>query len=221
MQVAVAFDVGKIFLSQAVSPEQSVNLSYSSCLTCWLYKSIWEDSRNCSFLHCATYWFLSMNFFLLVWAREIRRIIFGICAIQLPWLCLRDYRGINVVHLEVKTQATEPWVLTSVPLLIPLFLTVLCLFHVNILLNHSIKRLQRGRILTSDQKLQDLNPKNFKILFYLPYWLKAPQSCLCIIILAYSIFTEWYFLCHQYCRQRSTGGLYNLCHLLEPPVFRL
>lgn len=27
---------------------------------------------------------------------------------------------------------------------------------------------------------------------------QASQSCLCLIILAYSIFTEWYFLCHQY-----------------------
>lgn len=95
--------------------------------------------------------------FLLGQARKIRRIISGICAIQLPWLCLRDYRGINVVHLKVKTETTEPWVLTSVPLLIHVLLTILCLihclFHVNILLNHSIKRLQRGRILTYDQKL--------------------------------------------------------------------
>lgn len=41
-----------------------------------------------------------------------------------------------------------------------------CLFHVNILLNHSIKRLQRGRILTSDKNW------TFEVLFYLPYWLK-------------------------------------------------
>lgn len=63
IQIAVAFDAGEIFLSQAVSPQQPVNLSYSSCLTCCLHKSIWGDSRTCSFLHCATYWFLSVNFF--------------------------------------------------------------------------------------------------------------------------------------------------------------
>lgn len=49
MQVAVAFDAGEIFLSQAVSPGQAVNLSYSSCLTCWLYKSIWGGFKELFF----------------------------------------------------------------------------------------------------------------------------------------------------------------------------
>lgn len=126
MQVAVAFDAGEISLSQAVSAGQPVNLSYSSCLTCWLYRSIWGGFEELFF---SSLWNLLISLhelFLLVQARKIRRIISGICAIQLPWWCLRDYKGINVVHLEVKTETTEPWTLTSVPLLIPLLLTILC-----------------------------------------------------------------------------------------------
>lgn len=102
MQVAVAFDAGEIFLSQAVSPQQPVNLSYCSCLTCWVYKSIWGGFKELFFSSLCNLLIFLHELLLLSQARKIRRIIFGICAIQLPWLCLRDYRSINVVHLEVK-----------------------------------------------------------------------------------------------------------------------
>lgn len=49
MQVAVAFAAEEIFLSQAVSRQQPVNLSYSSCLTCWVYKSIWGGFKELFF----------------------------------------------------------------------------------------------------------------------------------------------------------------------------
>lgn len=201
MQIAVAFDAGEIFLSQAVSPQQPVNLSYSSCLTCCLHKSIWGGFKELFFSSLCNLLISRHELFLRGQARKIRRIIFGICAIQLPWLCLWDYRGINVVHLEVMTETTEPWVLTAVPLLIHLPLTILylihCLFCVNILLNHSIKIAKWGNS-GIWPKIGRFKTQGFwgSLLYFL--LTQAPQSCLCIILLAYSIFTEWYFLCHQY-----------------------